>query len=178
MANSFKTISSKVVHSARFWDVLTDQVKLPDGQQRDWNLLRHKHDFAIIIAKASENTLYLVSQFRYAAKKQSLEFSMGYLDDGETALDAAKRELKEETGLSAKNWQEIGTFSLAPGLTNQQAHVFLATNIVKGSDKQEDSEFLQISTATIDEIRAKIAAGEIHDGPTICAFYFFTQTNH
>lgn len=169
---SWKTLSSKTVYQGKYLTVKEDEITTPAGEKATFSWVE-RVPFSIIIPVDNDNQIFVVNQYRYIVKKESLELPMGYNDPGENPLIGAKRELQEEIGATAKNWQKIGEFSLAPGLTNQRAHVFTAHHLILGAPNQDATEDLQVLKLSEPEISRKIASGEIHDGPTIIAFHFF-----
>lgn len=106
--------------------------------------------------------LYLVSQYRYLLQKTTLEATAGFIHKGESSLEAAKRELKEETGLVAKEWKELSVVETSASVFNGQYHIFLAKDLkLKETDFDEDEEITLVKISLEDAIR-KVIDGEIN----------------
>lgn len=125
--------------------------------------------FVVIVPLLTKETCIMTGQVRYGTQRYSLEFPMGFIDDGEDPLHAAKRELQEETGYSAEIWTNIGKQYSAPGFTNQQMHFFLAQKLKPGKKHQDDEESLEILIKPRKEVLTMIQTEEIHDTATIVA---------
>jgi ADP-ribose pyrophosphatase len=123
-----------------------------------------------IIPLLKNGETFMVRQFRYPVKKFSLEFPMGGIEDGELKVNAAKRELKEETGVEAKKFTYLGTVNPAHGSLSNSSFCYLATEILKiGPPSWDETENLEIHRIKLENIDELIKKGEITDGPTIFA---------
>ena len=152
--------------------VLKDKVKLPNGTTKSFYVLDRYSPFSIIVPLVDKHTTILVGQYRYPAKYYSWEFPMGQVK-GTSPLQMAKIELKQETGITAKTWHQIGHFFIANGHCSQGAFVFTAANLTLGKPQPEPNEFLKIKQVKLDQVSRMIKSGRILDGPTITAYHFF-----
>lgn len=173
--NNFKVLKKKLVFefergSKRFQFYLY-HLLFPNGKRDDF-FVHQAQPFAIIIPQLASGKLIMVKQYRLGMDKISLEFPMGWVK-GLSPQAMAKRELKEETGFTAKSIQLIGQFYLSPAWSNQKAYVYLAKNLTPGKPNPEPYEFIQVEKKTVNEIENLIKDGEINDSPTISAFYYF-----
>lgn len=174
---SYKVLSSSVEYQNSYFQVIREKVVLPDGKVKDFFILKkgEPNYFALIIPLTASGKTYLIGQYRPAIRQASWEFPMGHVD-GVDPLGMAKIELKQETGLTALAWREIGSFYLAPGHTAQKGYVFVAEKLKEGRTEFEDSEFLAIrKDVDLREIKDMIDKGKITDGPTIIAYYFLEK---
>ena len=114
----------------------------------------------------------MVRQYRHPISQITLEIPAGKLDKlpNETREHAAHRELREETGFTAKKMISLGYIYPSPGIIDEVLHLFLAREIEKSSQDLDDDEFIQVSWLHMDELEEKIASGEIKDIKAICAF--------
>ncbi len=170
---TWQKLSSKTMYQNRYMTVTEDEVLTDRGDKVTYGIV-HKEPFAIVIPWDGEQTV-LVGQYRYAVDYFSWEFPMGHYEDVHGSVEnAARAELKEETGLTAKNLVEIGTFYLGLGHHTQKAHVFIATDLTQGEQKLEISEKgMQMKKVNLAELADLIKDGTILDGPTITALKFF-----
>lgn len=175
MKQGYRIINSRVDYKNPYFRIRRERVVLPDGRKKDYFILDKGGIFSIIIPITEEGKTYLVGQYRPAPGVYSWEFPMGYAE-GEDALGMGKTELKEETGLTAGRWEEIGRFNLAPGHTGQVGHVFVAEDLTKGEPEFEENEFIDVRPdLEIEEVGKMIRGGEIIDGPTIVAYHFLSE---
>jgi ADP-ribose pyrophosphatase len=161
------TKSSKKVFDGKLLHVFYDEANLPDGSvsSREWI----KHPGACAIVPIFENgDVMLIDQFRYPPKKLFLEVPAGKIDKGEHPDETAKRELLEETGISAKNLIRIGHFFPAIGYADEIIHIYVAQSLSVDTEKTDDDEFVQQRRIPFQEALAMVHSGEIDDGKTIC----------
>jgi ADP-ribose pyrophosphatase len=146
-----------------------------DGEKKKYTVLERQEAVVIIPLTPSDKTV-LLSEYRYPVNSLCLGLPMGFIDDGESENDAAKRELKEEIGIEAEV-VKIGFFHSAPGLTPQKVAVFIARvseeELANSEIDQSENNIKGKSISTIEEFEEKIKAGEITDGFTLSSFAVF-----
>lgn len=169
-----KILSKELDYSSPPMDVLRYEIEDSSGKKRPYWVLDRKNEFSIVIPIFPDKTTVLIGQYRVPIEEFSWEFAMGTVA-GATPLQAAKQELKEESGLSAKKWQKIGDFFLAPGVSSQIGHVYLATDLTVGSPEPEEDEILESKRITLEEVGKMIESHEIKDGPTIISWQFLQK---
>ena len=111
----------------------------------------------------------MVKQFRYPLKNALLELPAVKLEKNEDPFEAAKRELTEETGYTAKNWQDLGCIFTSPGYSDEKLYLYKATDLEFVGECPDEGEILIEYEYTPDEIKNMIKNGEITDAKTICA---------
>ncbi|MGI9311325.1 MAG: NUDIX hydrolase, partial [bacterium] len=99
------------------------------------------------------------------------EFPAGILEDFESPLDAAKRELREETGWRAEAWESLGSTLTTPGFCDERLHVFAASELTRGSAEPQPHEFIEVHWKPLDEVAEMARRGEIDDAKTIVALF-------
>ncbi len=165
-----KIETREVQRYGKFYRVETDQVLTPGEKETTYSVVR-LHPHSVIIPLDKNGSIYMVKQHRYTTDQVTLELPMGNTD-GEDPLEAAKRELEEETGLTSEHWEKIGRFQEANGIAEIYGHVFLARDVhpLENARRDElDRDLFEIVTHTFSEIQNMIADGTIEDASTICA---------
>ncbi len=162
--------SSKVILENQWWKVIQDQVTRPDGQPGEYNIVETPGSITVI-ALADEQDIIMIDQFRYITDVNSIEAPGGGIDS-RNPLDDAKRELLEETGITAKKWTELGQIQPLNGLVRETMYLFLAQDLDLTQEKPEVGEAIsKVLHMPFSEVIAKIKDGTIDDGPTIFAVF-------
>ncbi|RMG43172.1 MAG: NUDIX hydrolase [Candidatus Dadabacteria bacterium] len=169
--NPWKKLASRQVYSNPWMTVREDSVIRPDGQEGIYGVVETKLATGVV-ALDDDDRIYLVGQYRYTVDKYSWEIIEGAARDGESPLEAAKRELKEEAGISAADWKLLcPEFHTSNCFTDERAVIFLARNITEGQANPDPTEVLQIKKTTLDDCLNMIRNGEITDAMSIIALY-------
>ncbi len=166
--NPWKKLSSKVVYKNDWYFVREDQVIKPTGKKGLYAVVVTPPS-VFTVALTAKDEIYFVGQFRYTSGKYSLELPAGS-SDNQDLLEAAKRELKEETGLEAKKWTKISLFHPLNGVASEVSNVFLAQELteVEGAELEEEG-ILEIIKIPFEKVLEMIRSGEISDGQSIAA---------
>ena len=139
--------------------------KLFDVERRDGkDVVVHGPSVAIVALDVDESVT-LIRQPRVSAGGALLELPAGGIEDGESPLECARRELREETGLHGGEWVEVATFFTSPGYTDEKMHLFVATALERGEPSPEGSEELEVVRVPLGEIVP--LAAEIEDAKTL-----------
>lgn len=173
MKNQFeeKTISRESIFKGHVFEVEVQEVSLPNGNQSQRELVHHNGAVAVI-AFTPENKLILVRQYRKALEKAIAEIPAGKLEPGEDPLDSAKRELAEETGITAGKWSKLISFYTSPGFANELVHLYLAEELSQGDAHPDDDEFVERLDVTMEEAQEMILSEDIHDAKTAYAVQY------
>lgn len=135
--------------------------ELPNGMVLDPYYVVHEKDWTHVCAFDGAGEVLLVRQYRYPGMISSLELPGGVIDAGEVPLDAAKRELLEETGYASDDWIDVGTMYPNPARQGNRLHVFIARNAHRVAAQALDaSEEIEVSTRSVECIMQSIASGE------------------
>jgi 8-oxo-dGTP pyrophosphatase MutT (NUDIX family) len=164
----------RVVHENPYFCVVEESFRLKSGETGKYYLLQQP-DFVAAVA-VEKGQLYFVEMERYALKRKLLEIPMGGIEAGETPLSAAKRELREETGITAKRWRKIGRSESFKGRCDQRFTIFIAEELAFGEqelDVVEAEGGARVVKLAIREVSALIAKGKITDAHTLAAFQLF-----
>ena len=127
------------------------------------------------IAEEAKKRILLVRQYRLPAGQKMWELPAGRLDPGENPLQAAKRELIEETGLRAKKWKKLASFYPSPGYVEEKMTIYLATELTEGESQPMEDERIETRWFTRKELRKQIASNKIQDAKTMIAFLHWAR---
>jgi ADP-ribose pyrophosphatase len=151
-----------------FW-VTTDQVLEPTGVQGRRDIVHHTGSVVILALEEthSEPRVLLVHQYRHAAQQFLWELCAGRMDEGESELTAAKRELLEETGYTAARWKRILKFYVSPGFVAETMAIYLARGLRPGTAQPEEDEVIELKFFPLSAAVRMVTTGRIHDAKTI-----------
>ena len=162
-------VEGERLFSGAVFDLEVDRVKLPNGRIATRELIRHKGAVAIV-PLFSDGTVAVEEQFRYAVGRIMVEIPAGKLDaPDEDREAAARRELREETGLTAGKLICLGDYFGSPAIVDERITLYLATELSEGERDLDDDEFLSVKRIPLEELTDAIVRGEITDGKTQAA---------
>ena len=164
-----KIVSSREVYKCSLFRVTEEEATDPGGFHIQRSIVRHLGS-AVMMAVDEKKRILLVRQLRLPAARNLWELPAGRLDEGEKPLQAARRELREETGYKARNWKRLVTFWPSPGYVGEHMTIFLATGLTAGEATPMEDERIECRWFTRAEIDAMIRSGKIDDGKTIIGF--------
>jgi ADP-ribose pyrophosphatase len=164
-------MSSSRIYDGRIISVDLDQVRFPDGSVGELEMVRHPGASAVvpILENGTDPQVLLIRQYRYAANGYVYEVPAGRLDPGESPEACATRELREETGYSARSVRKLTTIYTTPGFTDEQIHLFVAEGLQAGASSVERDEFLELCPMHLSQAVSMVRSGEIVDGKTAIA---------
>lgn len=167
-------IDEKVAYDGDFLTVHKDIVRLPDGKISDREYIKHP-GAVVILPLFDDGRVLLERQFRYPNRREFIEYPAGKIDPGEHILDCAKRELVEETGYTASDWQWICTIHNAIAYSDERLELFVARGLVAGEQKLDEGEFLECFTSTLPEMLEMIRSGKITDVKTVIGTFWLEK---
>lgn len=160
-----KTIAEEQAFRGRLLDVRRDSVELPNGRTSTREYVRHPGGVGVV-ALTEDRQVLLVRQFRYAYRQVVTEIPAGKRDPGEDPLTTGRRELAEETGMTAERFIPLGSLYPSPGYTDEVIWLFLATGLRPVEAHPDDDEFLATERRPLDELVAAVENGELPDAKT------------
>ncbi|MBS7315584.1 MAG: NUDIX hydrolase [Clostridiaceae bacterium] len=160
------------VYRGKIINVRRDEVVFPNGKESTREIVEHRGAVAVA-AVDEEGCIYLVRQFRYAFGEELLEIPAGKLEEGEETahLEAAIRELREETGLTAQQVDYLGVIYPSVGMLTERIHIYLARGLTQGEMDLDEDEFLNVERIPVRELEAMVRRGEIRDAKTISTLF-------
>lgn len=176
-----RVLSSRVSYQGPVFSVTTDEVEEPGGVRARRDVIRHSGSIVVLAvddrvkAGKPEAHVLLERQYRHAARAMMWELPAGRIDDGETALTAAKRELLEETGYSARQWKRILHFYVSPGFLDETMTIFLAKGLKAGEAQPEADERIAVRFFSLAEAKSMTLKGRIRDAKTIAGILWLAQ---
>jgi ADP-ribose pyrophosphatase len=150
------------------FEVTIDQVVLPNGEEKTFSYLDFSNGVCILPI-TEDHEVVTIRQYRHALKDWQLELPAGMLEPGLSPLEAAKKELEEETGYQAEHWLDLGSFFPSPGSTTEEIHLFAAAGLTQTEQKLESSEQIEVHKITMQELKDLVVNGEFKHGAGLAA---------
>jgi 8-oxo-dGTP pyrophosphatase MutT (NUDIX family) len=161
--------SRRVAYENPWITIWHDEVRRPDGNPGIYGVVHFANLAVGVVALDEADRVPLVGQHRYALDSYSWEIPEGGVPLGETALDGARRELREETGVEASTWLELGRMHLSNSVSDEHAVIYLATGLTSGTATPDGTEALDVRWLPFDEVLAMTLDGRITDALTVMA---------
>lgn len=158
-----------IVHSNPYYGVSEEPYTLPNGKSATYYGIRGLRS-VMIVPVFADQSLGLISQWRYLYNCAVIEFPAGRAEVDEPIVAAAKRELLEETGLVANELKEVGWFAPCNGLTDEHCTVFLASGLTATAQHLDATEQITLTITALNEFKQMIVAKKIQDGMTLAAW--------
>ena len=169
-------LDSRRIYAGRVVRLDVDTVRFPDGSTGQLELIRHPGAAAIVPCASdppgADPTILLIRQYRYATGGQLWEIPAGTLDPGEDPEACARRELLEETGVTADRLQRLTSIWTTPGFTTEVIHLYLATGLTAGEPSRERDEFIEVVPQPLSRVLELIRDGAIVDAKTVVAILY------
>ncbi len=153
-------------YRGRILNLRVDTVRIPNGAETIREVVEHP-GAVVIAAIDSDGRVLFVKQYRHAVGRELLELPAGTLERNEPPQTAARRELKEETGYTARQWELLASFFSSPGILTEEMHVYLASDLAEGTVEPMEDEDLRVEQVPLSEALKQVGSGEIVDAKSI-----------
>lgn len=171
-----RILSSRISYKGPVFHVTTDYVEEPGGIRARRDVVRHSGS-VVVAAVDDRGRILLERQYRHAAQSLLWELPAGRIDQDEPVLVAAKRELLEETGYTARQWKKILHFYVSPGFLDETMSLYLARGLQPGTAQPEADENIAIRFFPLSTARNMALKGTIRDAKTIVGIFWLTQAS-
>ena len=159
-----------VAYQGRAFEVERLTVRLPDGVTKVFDLVQHSPSITVIPV-TNDGQILFVRQYRMGAEEMLLELPAGVLEKDEDPQEGARRELREETGMDAGELKLLGSAYLAPGYSSELMYFFLGRQLSPAPLAQDEDEFIQLESLSIEDSLRLARSGEFHDSKTLAALF-------
>jgi len=172
----WQILSECLEHQAGIFSIRKVRARSPlSGREHDFDVLESV-DWVNVIALTPDDDIVLIRQYRHGTREITCEIPGGAIDPGESPLEAARRELEEETGYRADNWEEIGRVEPNPAFQTNTTYTYLAQNAKPSAEPHPDeNEEIAVEEQPLGEIPRLVASGEIKHALVLCAFFHLAQ---
>ncbi|MBK5246212.1 MAG: NUDIX hydrolase [Peptostreptococcaceae bacterium] len=162
------TISSEYIYKGKIINLRKDHVEIVSGKTSFREIVEHNGGVGLVVL-TEQGKMVLVRQFRKAVEKDILEIPAGKIENNEEPIAAAIRELKEETGYTARKMEFMGKIYPSVGYTTELIYLYLCTELTPGETDFDESEAIDIEEYNLEELYKMSLAGKIEDGKTLAA---------
>lgn len=171
----FKRLNRELVANGSIIDYYRDTLQVPNGNVVKYDIIDHK-GAAAVVAVRDDGKLLMVRQYRYALGRETLEIPAGGLNGREEpTIDAARRELQEETGCSCEKLELLNSIYTTVAFCNEKIDIYLATGLKNGSQHLDEDEFIDVEAYSVEELKQMIYECRIQDSKTICGILTYAS---
>ena len=164
-----KQKTHKKIYENKWLTLWEDDIEFPDGDKGIYAYIERKTRGALIIPVDKDGNIYMISGPRYPLNLVRYGFPQGDTEEGETRFESAKRELKEETGITAEKWQELGEIQIDPGYVVQKTPIYFAEELTLGEKDNNPKEEWTLHKVSPEEVSTFIVEGKIATGWALSA---------
>ena len=164
----YKRLKRELIAKGVLFDYYQDTMQIPNGNIAKWDLIDHK-GAAAVVAVREDGRLLMVRQYRNPLERETLEIPAGGLNSRqEPSIDAARRELEEETGYTCDNMELLNSIFTTVAFCNEKIDIYVARNLKRGKQHLDEDEFINVEAYTVEELKQMIYDCRIQDAKTIC----------
>lgn len=169
MSEEVKRIGRELVYEGAILKVYKDHMEFANGNTADWDYIHHD-GAAAVVPVLNDGRILMVSQYRNALERYTLEIPAGKLDDpNEPGLECSRRELEEETGYKSDNLDWLITLRTTVAFCNEKIEIYVAKDLVPTHQHLDEDEYVDVKAYTLAELKEMIFTGKIEDSKTVAA---------
>lgn len=168
MGEEIKRVARTLIHKGTIIEYYVDTMRLPDGKEAQWDFIRH-NGAAAVVPVMEDGRILMVTQYRNALERYTLEIPAGGLNPGEATDEAAARELEEETGYASQDLELLLFLRTTVAFCNEKIDIYVARNLKKTHQHLDEDEFLCVEAYTMEQLEQMILSQKIEDSKTIAA---------
>ena len=168
MSEDVKRMGRELAYQGTVLKVYKDHMKFSNGNTEDWDFIHHD-GAAAVIPVMDDGKILMVKQYRNALERDTLEIPAGKREKGEQPDETARRELQEEVGATAREWQSLGEVIASPGCYDEVLYLYLARDLTFGAQHPDEDEFLNVERIPFDELLRRCLQNEVQDAKTVAA---------
>ena len=169
-----RVLSSRQVFAGRVFSVRRDRVSEPGGIIATRDIVVHPGS-VVLLPVFPDGTILLVRQYRHAARAFLWELVAGRVDAGESAVEAAHRELAEETGYAARRLRQLLEIFPSPGFVSELMWIFTATGLTRSAARPEEDERISARRFSLAQIESMIRRGKLRDAKSIAGILYYAR---
>ena len=167
-----KILKSEMIYEGKVFGVRADDVEEPNGVRATRVVITHPGS-VVVLPVLKDGRILMIEQYRHATRQYLWELVAGRIDEGETVKEAAARELKEETGYTAKRFTEFLDVWPTPGFLEERMHILLAEGLTEGEATPEEDEKIVSHAYTAKELKQMMKSGKLRDGKSIAGILYY-----
>jgi ADP-ribose pyrophosphatase len=157
---------SKEIYRGRIFNFVSEALTLPNGRNTEMAFIHHPGSTAVV-PLLDDHTVVMELQYRHPAGEYLLEIPAGTLASGESPLDCARRELKEETGFDAKEFVKLGKIHIIPAYSDEVIHIYIAKGLTPSKQNLDDDEIIEVINYPLKQALQMVDKGRITDALTV-----------
>ncbi|MCD4825688.1 MAG: NUDIX hydrolase [Phycisphaerae bacterium] len=169
---TYEIQKDELIHRSYLFDVRRLDLRAPGGETIQRDMIRHP-GAALVLPVLDDGSIVMIRNYRYPAGAVIWELPCGTLDDGEEPLACAVRELTEESGYTATQWEKLGAFYSCPGYNDEVIHAYLARDLTAGPQELESYEDISVEVLPDAKVRQMAANNEIADAKTLAVLNIY-----
>ena len=175
MSDEVRRVKRELAYEGTVVKVYKDYMEFANGSKEEWDYIHHD-GAAAVVPVLDDGRILMVTQYRNALERDTLEIPAGKLDaPDEPGIECAARELEEETGYKSEDLEWLLTLRTTVALCNERIDIFVAKNLKPSRQHLDDAEYVTVKAYTVEELKAKIFAGEMEDSKTVAAILAYAD---